>query len=184
MSLDLYIGPMFSGKSTTLLNIIKRNKFAGTPTFCVTSAFDTRWNDKEVSITSHTGEKCAASSTTLLTDIKSNPSYKSAKCIIIEEAQFFTDLKEFVLDAVEVDGKHVICAGLDGDFSRKPFGQILDLIPYSNFVTKLHAKCTRCKENALFTFRKSDKNTNQVMVAGADEYEALCRKHYLELSCV
>ena len=173
---------MFAGKSTTLLSIIKRNKFMSIPTFCITSSLDTRWDDKDISITSHTGEKCTASSTTLLMDLKSHPNYKSAKCLIIEEAQFFSDLKEFVLDAVEVDGKDVVCAGLDGDSLRRPFGQILELIPYCNYVIKLNAKCTRCTSNALFTFRKSQANTSQVMVAGADEYEPLCRKHYLENS--
>jgi thymidine kinase len=182
MSLELYIGPMFAGKSTTLLNIIKRNKFMSIPTFCVTSSLDTRWDNKDISITSHTGEKCAASSTTRLMDLKLHPNYKTAKCIIIEEAQFFSDLKEFVLHAVEVDEKDVVCAGLDGDSLRRPFGQILDLIPYCNSVTKLNAKCAQCKNNGLFTFRKSQANTNQVMVAGADEYEPLCRKHYLENS--
>jgi thymidine kinase len=183
MSLELIIGPMFSGKSTRLLDTIKRNRFAGIKTFCVTSSFDTRWA-KEISITTHANESFPAVSTQVLSDIRDNQDYKNAICIIIEEAQFFPDLKEFVLNAVEVDGKRVICAGLDGDSQRRPFGQILDLIPYCNSVTKLNAKCTRCELAAIFTFRKSDAVTEQVYVAGADEYEALCRSHYLEFSCV
>jgi thymidine kinase len=180
MSLELYIGPMFSGKSTTLLSIIKRNNYAGISTFCITSSFDTRWS-KEVSIRTHENHSFPAVSTALLMDMKNNEKYKSSVCIIIEEAQFFPDLKEFVLSAVEIDGKQVICAGLDGDSQRRPFGQILDLIPYCNFVRKLNAKCTRCGAAALFTFRKSAA-VEQVHVAGADEYEALCRQHYI--SCV
>jgi thymidine kinase len=117
-------------------------------------------------------------------EIRKNPNYEDATCIIIEEAQFFLDLKKFVLTAVEADGKRVICAGLDGDSERRPFGEILDLIPYCNSVTKLNAKCTRCDCPAIFTFRKSDAVVEQVYVAGADEYEALCRKHYLEFSRV
>ena len=178
MSLELIIGPMFSGKSTRLLDTIKRNRFVGIKTFCVTSSFDTRWA-KEISITTHANESFPAVSTQVLSDIRDNQNYMDATCIIIEEAQFFPDLKEFVLNAVEVDGKRVICAGLDGDSQRRPFGQILDLIPYCNSVTKLNAKCTRCECPALFTFRKSAV-TEQVYVAGADEYEALCRGHYLE----
>lgn len=180
MSLELYIGPMFSGKSTALLSIIKRNNYAGISTFCITSSFDTRWS-KEVSIRTHINDSFPAVSTTLLMDMKTNDKYKAAKCVIIEEAQFFPDLKDFVLTAVEVDGKQVVCAGLDGDSQRRPFGQILDLIPYCNFVKKLNAKCTRCSAPALFTFRKTA-IAEQVHVAGADEYEALCREHYI--SCV
>ena len=181
MSLEIYMGPMFSGKSTALLNIIKRNNYMRLSTFCLTSDLDLRYNS-DSSITTHTNESYPAHSTKNLNDMKSHPEYTTAHSIIIEEAQFFSDLKDFVLNAVEVDGKHVICAGLDGDSERKPFGQILDLIPYSNFVTKLNANCTRCQERALFTFRKRGETTEQVLVAGADKYEALCRKHYLEFS--
>ena len=177
MSLDLYIGPMFSGKSTALINIIKRNKFIGIPTFCITSSFDTRWNEV-VAIRSHTGETSEAHSTKELMPLKLHPEYKSANVIVIEEAQFFPDLKAFVLSAVETDGKQVICAGLDGDSERRPFGQILDLIPYCNFVSKLNSICNHCKYPAIFTFRVSA-SPDQVMVGGADKYEALCRKHYL-----
>ena len=180
MSLELIIGPMFSGKSTTLLSIIKRNTYAGISTFCITSSFDTRWS-KEISIRTHENQSFPAVAASRLMDMKDNQKYKSSTCIIIEEAQFFPDLKEFVLSAVELDGKQVICAGLDGDSQRRPFGQILDLIPYCNFVKKLNAKCSRCDSAALFTFRKSA-SVEQVYVAGADEYEALCRQHYI--SCV
>jgi thymidine kinase len=177
----MYIGPMFSGKSTALLSIIKRNKYMRLSTFCLTSDLDNRYSSNS-SITTHMNESYPAYSTKNLNDMKSHPEYKTAHSIIIEEAQFFSDLKDFVLNAVEVDGKNVICAGLDGDSERKPFGQILDLIPYCNFVTKLNAKCTRCQERGLFTFRKRGETTEQVLVAGADKYEALCRGHYLELS--
>jgi thymidine kinase len=177
MSLELYIGPMFAGKSTAMLNIIKRNQYLGISTFCITSSLDTRY--AKDTITSHTLESYPAHSVKNLKDLINLEEYNKATHVIIEEAQFFSDLKEFVLDAVEIQEKHVICAGLNGDSERRPFGQILDLIPYCNFVTKLNAKCTRCSDKGLFTFRVSGSATEQVFVAGADKYEALCRKHYL-----
>lgn len=177
MSLHLYIGPMFAGKSTAIINIIKKNQYMKINTFCITSVLDTRYNTNTIS--THTNESYPASSVKNLYDIANVEEYIKATHIIIEEAQFFTDLKSFVLHAVEYEGKHVVCVGLDGDSDRNPFGQILDLIPYCDFVSKLTAVCTRCKDRALFTFRKCGEITDQVFVAGPDKYEPLCRKHYL-----
>ena len=180
MSLDLYIGPMFAGKTTKILNLIKRNQYLGITTFCITSSLDTRYAKNAIS--THSLESYPAHSVKTLSEVVNLEEYNQATHIIIEEAQFFSDLKAFVLNAVEVQGKHIICAGLDGDSERRPFGQILDLIPYCNFVTKLNAKCTRCNEKGLFTYRARGQTTEQVFVGGQDKYEALCRTHYLELS--
>jgi len=105
-----------------------------------------------------------------------------ASCVIVEEAQFFPDLKEFVLEAVEMYGKDVICVGLDGDSERKPFGQLVDLIPYADKIQKLAALCTKCHngKEAIFTFRKPGVPSGQVAVGGQDHYAPLCRAHYLE----
>jgi thymidine kinase len=168
---------MFAGKSTAIISIIKKNKYMNIDTFCITSILDTRYNIN--SISTHTNETYPAYSVKNLHDISKSEEYIKATHVIIEEAQFFTDLKEFVLHAVEIEGKHVVCVGLDGDSDRRPFGQILDLIPYCDFLTKLTAICTRCKDRALFTFRQCGEITDQVFVAGPDKYEALCRKHYL-----
>ena len=108
--------------------------------------------------------------------------YTAAKLVILEEAQFFTSLKDSVLKMVETDQKDVICVGLDGDADRKPFGELLELIPYCDSVVKKHAFCRRCAvpTPALFTYRKpSISSTQQILVGGADMYEPLCRKHYL-----
>ena len=63
---------------------------------------------------------------------------KNYKVIGIDEAQFFPDLKEFLLK-IEHNKIKIVIAGLDGDFNRNPFGQILECIPLSNSVTKLNA---------------------------------------------
>jgi thymidine kinase len=109
------------------------------------------------------------------------PEFLSAKAIIIEEAQFFNDLKVFVLTAVEQFKKDVVVVGLDGDSNRKPFGQILELIPYCDSVQKLTAVCTKCENGvrAIFTSRKVHADS-QVLVGAADLYEPLCRRHYCQ----
>ena len=181
MSLDLYVGPMFAGKSTAILGIIRRNNLIGRKTFCITSIIDTRYMNGG-HITSHNHESYPAYPTAALMSFVKSREYLEAQCVIIEEAQFFPDLKEFVLNAVENDKKHVVCAGLDGDSGRRPFGQVLDLIPFCDSITQLSALCTRCKNGtaAIFTFRVPGAPTAQVNVGGTDQYEPLCRKHYVE----
>ena len=188
MSLELVIGPMFSGKSSYLLSTIRKYKEIGWPVYIITSSFDKRYT-VDTKIVNHNQESCIADiAVKNLKDISDNHLFLEAKVIIIEEGQFFENLVEFVLKAVEIYGKRLIVAGLDGDASRKPFGEILDLIPYCDNIIKLKALCKICCADgiitdALFTSKKGsiDESNNSIInVGGSDKYEALCRIHYLE----
>ena len=180
MSLELLIGPMFAGKSSHILGTLRRHVFIGRNTLCITSSLDNRYSAAGRIVT-HDKESYPATATSRLNALLSSKSFKDAQCIIIEEAQFFPDLKDFVSDAVEVHSKSVICVGLDGDSDRKPFGQILDLVPYADSVSKMSALCSRCSDGtqAIFTYRKPGAPEGQVSVGADEQYEALCRKHYL-----
>jgi thymidine kinase len=179
MSLQLILGPMFAGKSSELLGTIRKYKAIGWPVFVITHSFDKRYSQTP-EIVSHDAERYPALAVSDFYGLFDNLEYRGAKLIIIEEAQFFQGLKDFVLTAVERDDKDVICVGLDGDAERRPFGELLQLIPYCDSVVKRHAFCRRCKEPtpALFTYRTTDENS-QVVVGGAERYEPLCRQHYL-----
>jgi len=179
MSLDLIIGPMFSGKSSYLLSTIRKYKEIGWPIYIITSSFDKRYT-QDVKVVNHNQESCMAHiAVKNLKNVSQETNYLEAKVIIIEEGQFFENLLEFVLKAVEKFGKHVIVAGLDGDASRKPFGELLNLIPYCDNIVKLKALCKKCNDGteALFTSNRCGVTTT-IDVGGADKYEALCRKHY------
>ena len=80
--------------------------------------------------------------------------------------------------------KHVFECGLDGDFKRNKFGQILDLIPLCDNVIKLKAVCQNCKKcDAIYTHRKTN-DTAQTIVAEKDMYSALCRNCYITTSTI
>ena len=82
--------------------------------------------------------------------------------------------------ASDEDKKIVIVAGLDGDFKKEPFGDILKIIPICDNYIKLHALCKRCNNGTLAPFtRKNTKDGAQICV-GLDEYESVCRKHWRE----
>ena len=98
----------------------------------------------------------------------------------IDEAQFIPDLVEFVTSAADVLGKTVIVAGLDGDFLRRPFGQVIQCIPYANSVTKLDAMCSMCCDGtpASFTKKLDMDDTSIICVGSGEKFVSVCRMHY------
>lgn len=178
MSLTLIIGPMFSGKSSYLLSSIRKYKEIGWSVYIITSSLDKRYTN-DAKIVNHNREyaeaNCAVQN---LYDVSSE--ILKSKVIIIEEGQFYKDLVPYVIKLVETHGKHVIVAGLDGDAQRKPFGSLLDLIPYADSIVKLKALCKQCDDGteALFTSKKIH-DSSIIDIGTSDKYEALCRKHYI-----
>ena len=102
----------------------------------------------------------------------------AADTILINEAQMFPHLLESVLDMTENSNKEVFLCGLDGDFKRQEFGDMLKLVPYCDSVEKLTSLCADCKDGtpALFSHRISQE-TEQIVVASSN-YKPLCRKCY------
>jgi len=99
--------------------------------------------------------------------------FASCDVIVIDEAQFFTGLLYFVVAATEQKHKSVYVIGLSGDYQRRAFGEVLAVIPYADKVTKLSAICA-CGGEAHFT-RRLNPNAGQVIIGGAESYEAVCR---------
>jgi len=180
MSLELIIGPMFAGKSSAALQRIRRAEVLGLRICIFTSVVDTRSGS---TIKTHDKDQRRATGLKDIREALLLAEYHLAHLVIIEEAQFFQGLYHMVKRMVEVDKKAVIVVGLDGDSDRQPFGEVLNLIPIADTITKLTALCKRCacdgKESpGLFSALKGTK-TDQVCVGGGDTYEALCRRHYL-----
>ena len=184
MSLELLLGPMFAGKSSALLSIVRRHKALGWSVCVITHSCDTRYGTDQV--VNHDQQRCPAIATATLMPLLETADYQQARLVVVEEAQFFADLVPFVLQAVDRDGKHVVVVGLDGDAERKPFGRVLDLLPYADRITKLTAMCKLCADGtpAIFTFAAADDAAasaamGEACVGAADKYMPMCRKHYL-----
>jgi thymidine kinase len=189
MSLEVIIGPMFAGKSSAILQRVKREQSIGTNTLIVTSCLDTRYTENVNLVKTHDSQVFSAVALSSIKDMLELKEFKEASLVVIEEAQFFEGLYGIVKVMVEYCKKHVIVVGLDGDSERKPFGDVLQLIPLCDKVTKLAAVCKRCsakqspegaplKRDALFTKCIGGKE-GQVCVGGNETYEAVCREHYL-----
>ena len=181
-TLELIFGPMFAGKSTELIRHIRLLKVLNKNYVVIKPKIDVRYKDNMV--VSHSNEKTDCIVLNKMNDIYniiSQIDFVSIDTIFIDEGQFFDDLKIVVIELVEKHNKNVIVAGLDGDSNRNKFGQILDLIPYCDKLTKLNALCLKCMDGTPGIFSHRDINCmNQVLIGGSNEYSSMCRKHYLE----
>ena len=93
----------------------------------VKSGRDTRYST--TAITTHDGlaRQCHAVDTLASLKEVIGLDYSSVDVIAIDEAQFFPDLVEFCTEASDHDNKYILVAGLDGDFRRQRFGQVISL---------------------------------------------------------
>jgi thymidine kinase len=181
MSLDLVLGPMWAGKSSYIIGKIRRYRAIGWNVLVVANPLDDRYGSQVIS--SHDKEQVAALAIADLDALYEDTRYKEARLLVIEEAQFYSGLYAFVKTAVERDKKHVVCVGLDGDAFRKPFGEILSLIPICDNVEKIKSLCAECGDGtpALFSHRHVHTNESaQIQVGAETTYIPLCRSHYLE----
>lgn len=179
MSLTLIIGPMYSSKSSEIIRSIRRYKTINKNILAINHACDTRYDKNCIATHDLVKEECT--SVQSLIPLIDSSEYKNADVIFIEEGQFFADLFDFVVQAVETDGKKVMVAGLDGDYKREPFGDILRLVPYADKVKKFSALCKKCGDGTYAHFTKRIVETSgTICVGGVETYEAVCRKHYLE----
>lgn len=183
--IHVVVGPMFSGKTTTLLRRMLAEREIGKKIAIIKSDKDTRYCVE--SIVSHDGEKFPCWSLPDLSCFKERfglDAYENQLDVIgIDEAQFFGDLYEFCREAADREGKTVIVAGLDGDYLRRRFGSVLDIIPIADTVTKLTSRCEVCGKRAMFTLRKTEERETEV-IGGAEVYMPVCRNHYVSGQCV
>lgn len=178
--IEVITGPMFSGKSTALLARVRREQQKGRRVVVMKSKVDNRYSLDSVVTHSGDSELCRAVQNLMSYKKDMIAEYSACQVLAIDEAQFFPDLVEFCTEAAERDNKIVYVSGLDGDYLRRRFGQVLELIPLANSVTKLSAKCAFCTDDAHFTLRIAA-DCRQEVVGGADKYRPVCRFHYLDL---
>ena len=166
---------MFSGKTEELIRRLKRAKFAKQKVEIFKPEVDNRYDDEKV--ISHDANEIistavpAAANIRLLAD--------DCDVVGIDEAQFFDDEIVRVCNDLANKGVRVIVAGLDMDFKGNPFGPMPQLMATAEYVTKVHAICTRTGRLANYSFRKSE-NDHLVMLGETEEYEPLSRAAFFK----
>ena len=173
--LEIIIGGMFSGKSSELIRRLKRHRVIGDRILVINSSKDTR-NENNV-LETHDKETFECLKTNNLLEVTTCKQYQGANVIAVDETQFFDNVRFFVEQAMK-DNKHVILAGLDGDFRQHIFGELLYVIPLADDITKLKALCMECMDGTLGPFTKRTIGSSlQELVGAGDIYRAVCRKH-------
>lgn len=180
--LTVICGPMFSGKSRELIRLIHIAEIAGQQTATFKPRIDDRYSHSDLA--SHDGIRKNAHAVNTAREILSilARDRELPDVVAIDEAQFFdrglTDACLWLID----HGVTVVVAGLDRNFRGEPFGCMPELLAVADEVSKLRAVCMRCKDprvtatlpQRLIDGRPAPYDSPEVMVGGAENYEARC----------
>jgi thymidine kinase len=171
----LFLGPMYSGKSTSLISLLQRYNIANRKTVLFKPRIDTRYSiDKVVS---HDGASLPA---IVVDSHKDIPDLvEDAEAVGIEEVQFFDSDIWRVINNLATLGKDVIVAGLSTDFMGQPFETSARVAMIADKVKKLDAVCVQCGKDAVWTQMVVDgvevTDGDRVQVGGSELYSPKCR---------
>ena len=172
--IEVICGSMFSGKTEELIRRLKRAKIANQKIQIFKPSLDSRNNDY---IESH--DKNRIKSLTVKTSYDVYDIGKDFDVIGIDEVQFFDDEIVSVCNSLANNGVRVIAAGLDMDYLGNPFGPMPNLMAIAEYVTKVHAICSKTGNIANYSYRKN-KEDSIILIGEKDEYEALSREIFYE----
>jgi thymidine kinase len=176
-TLTVFVGPMFSGKTTKLLSALERFKFQRKAIVVFKPAMDDRYSEEE--IVSHSGWRHAAVTVKEGSDILEVLSNQDAPpdVVAVDEAFMVPGIAE-VLVWLFKSGISVVVSTLDLSFSAKPFHEVEKLLPWATHIEKCAAVCTECGRDAFYTHKKQITNEENE-IGGAELYESRCFRHHL-----
>jgi len=169
-SIEVVCGSMFSGKTEELIRRVNRARIAKVKVEIFSPVADTRY-DKSA-LVSHNLNSIPSKAVSTSADIL--PLADHIQVVGIDEAQFFDDGLPQIVQALANSGVRVIIAGLDMDFKGRPFGTMPQLMAIADSVTKLHAVCVKCGQQAMYSYRLVP-NESQILLGEKESYEARCR---------
>ena len=168
--IEVICGSMFSGKTEELIRRLKRATIANLNIKIFKPALDIRYHPEN--IVSHDENALLSTPVEHSKDILSQ--VEKADVVAIDEAQFFEPQLPEICEQLALQGIRVIVAGLDMDYSGKPFGPMPNMLARADYITKLHAICVKCGNIANYSYRKSPNNA-QLLLGEKDLYEPRCR---------
>lgn len=168
--IEVICGSMFSGKTEELIRRLNRARIARQRVEIFKPMIDTRYD--AINVVSHNENSILSTPVNSATQILLLTN--EVDVVGIDEVQFFDDEIVDVCNKLAAQGIRVIVAGLDMDFTGKPFGPVPALMATAEYVTKVHAICIRCGNLAQYSYRKTS-DEKLVMLGETDAYEPLCR---------
>jgi thymidine kinase len=172
---EVIVGSMFSGKSEELIRRLNRAAIARQKVQVFKPIIDARYSVEEIA--SHSGRKHLSKPVTTAAELIEQVD-ADTQVIGIDEGQFFDPGLVEVVNELANSGKRVIIAGLDQDYTGKPFEPMPQLLCVAEYITKIHAICVKCGSTANFTQRTVESEA-RVEVGASDKYEARCRRCFV-----
>ena len=183
MPLHLICGPMFAGKTSLLMKILKERK--PSETIIIKHKNDSRYTCTLAEIRSHNGEIILCNAFNSLDEVETTMPLEKITSIMIDEGQFFPDVDSKVIQWV-ASGKEVIITALPNGLFMEPIQNIANLMAIADNITLLSSQCTSCLKEAHFTYRTSPLPDNAspenptALVGGKEAYTPLCRRCFLK----
>ena len=168
---EVIAGSMFSGKSEELIRRLRRAKIARQKVQVFKPEIDARFSNDH--IVSHSEMRHESTNVRTSQDIRRSVRPET-EVVGIDEGQFFDNELIAVANDLARQGVRVIIAGLDQDYTGKPWEPMPQLLAVAEYITKTHAICMKCGQPANYTQRTFE-SEERVAVGGAGMYEARCR---------
>jgi thymidine kinase len=184
VTLEVIIGPMFSGKTSELIRLVEREVIAKKKGAIFKPSFDKRYSVKDV--VSHNGLRYDAYSIHATSSgiLKLPELVREEKidAVGVDEVQLFPDAIVGMLDSLASE-KRVIACGLNLNFKAEPFLNTMLLAAKADRVTYLSAVCVVCGADAtrtqrLIGGRPAPRDSPIIVVGGKEIYQPRCRKCY------
>ena len=152
--IELILGPMFSGKSTRLIEQMRKYVYKAKKTIMVKYYADQRYSEKSEVVTHDL--------------IK----YDSINCKLLGNS---------FCEELALMGKIILIAALNGDFRMEPFPVIQRIISKSDKIKLLKAYCFNCHKDAKFSLRIVQSNET-VLIGAGEAYKPACRECHVFFS--
>jgi thymidine kinase len=185
--LTMYVGGMFSGKTSALLNTYDMHKRAGKKVILLKPAIDTRYDDiididgvKFSAIKTHNGASEQAMVIEHVSDIIKllNRTEDKFNSIFIDEIQFFDEHIIGIIKTALITNVNVYVAGLDVNYKNEPFKITANLMAIADKVEKISGVCRKCGAIGRTISFKKEGSDNVIDVGGEDKYIPLCLECY------
>ena len=168
---EVIAGSMFSGKSEELIRRLRRAKIARQKVQVFKPEVDSRFSENH--IVSHSEMRHESANSRSAAEVLAKVD-DDTEVVGIDEGQFFDNDLVRVANELAARGVRVIIAGLDQDYTGKPWEPMPQLLAIAEYITKTHAICMKCGQPANYSQRTFESD-ERVAVGASDKYEARCR---------
>ncbi len=176
--IEVIVGSMFSGKSEELIRRLRRAQIARQKVQVFKPKIDDRYSIEQIA--SHSGMTHVSNPVMTAKELMAQIEPET-QVVGIDEGQFFDAEIVAAVNELANSGKRVIVAGLDQDYTGKPFEPMPQLLSIAEYITKTHAICVKCGATANYSQRTFESD-EQVEVGASGKYEARCRKCFVPRS--